>query len=158
MRFFSKRLSGSFTVEASLVMPLVIFIMIGMLYYICFLHDLSVMRSFSLRTAEAAAVCRHFEGMTSQPAETAELLKEKVVMSHASEPSVTAQPFSLRAIYRSMKSYHSADAQCSMSLQIPVLQTAVFTGNQWDTSCKVTAMTVDYPADWFKYYVRKKLR
>lgn len=158
MRFLSKRLSGSFTVEASFVLPLVTFIMIGMLYYICFLHDLSIMRSFSLRTAEAAAVCRQFEGMSSQPAGTEESLREKVVMSHVSEPSVTAQSFSLRAIYRSMKSYHSADAQCSMSLQIPVLQTAVFTGNQWDSACKVTALTVDYPADWFKYHFRGKRR
>ena len=158
MRFWSKRLRGSFTVEASLLLPLITFIMIGMLYYICFLHDLSVMQSFSLRTAEEAAASRQFEGMACQPAQTEFSLKDRLIMSRAPEPSVTAQSFSWRTVYRSLKSYHSADAQCSMSMEIPVLQTAVFTGDRWDSSCKVTAMTVDYPSDWFKYHIRKKLK
>lgn len=158
MHFLSMRYRGSFTVEASMVLPLVTFIMIGMLYYICFLHDCAVMQSFSLRTAEEAAVSQQFEGMACQSAETVESLKEKVVMSHISEPSVTAQSFSRRAFYRSFKSYRSADARCSLCMEIPIMQTAVLTGDRWDSSCKVTAITVDYPADWFKYHVRKTLK
>ena len=133
------RYRGSFTVEASMVLPLVTFIMIGMLYYICFLHDCAVMQSFSLRTAEEAAVSQQFEGMACQSAET-------------------SQSFSRRAFYRSFKSYRSADARCSLCMEIPIMQTAVLTGDRWDSSCKVTAITVDYPADWFKYHVRKTLK
>ena len=158
MRLLSKRFRASFTVEASVVLPLITFIMIGMLYYICFLHDCALIQSLSLRTAEAAACAQQYRELAVQADRDPDSLQEKVIMSTVSEPSVQAQSFSLLAVYRSLKSYRSASAQSSMSLQIPVSQTAVFTGEQWNSSCRVTAMTVDYPADWLKKQIREKQR
>lgn len=156
MRFISKRLRASFTVEASVLLPLITFIMIGILYYICFLHDCALTQSFSLRAAEAAVTAGQFEGMSTRPELDTDHLQEKVIMSSVSEPAVRAQSFSLKTIYRSLKSYRAASSQGSMSLQIPIAQTAVFTGERWDASCRATAVTVDYPADWFKYQIRQK--
>ena len=158
MWFLSKRLRGSFTVEASVLLPVITFIMIGMLYYICFLHDWAQVQSYCLCAAESAVSAQQFEGMSSRSAADAGSLQEKIVMSKVSEPSVPAQSFSLLTIYRSLKSYRSACAQCSLDLQIPIAQTAVFTGEKWNRSCSMTASAVDYPADWLKYQIRQKLK
>lgn len=155
MCFRDRRMRGSFTVEASVLLPVIIFIMIAMLYYICFLHDCAITESYSIRAAEAALARQEFEGLTGQPA-AADQLQDKVIMSSVSGPSVSAAPFSLMAVFRSLKSYRSADAQCSVSMQIPVLQTAAFTGERWEASSRAKALTVDYPADWWKYRIRQK--
>lgn len=152
-----RRLRGSFTVEASVLLPLIIFIMIAMLYYICFLHDCAAMQSFSLRAAEAAVAEHQFEGFTGQP-QAADQLQEKVIMSSVSGPSVSAPSFSLISVFRSLKSYRSADTEGTVSMQIPVVQTAAFTGDHWDASCHAAAVAVDYPADWWKYQIRQRLK
>ena len=158
MRILKARLRGSFTAEACILVPVITFIMIGMLFYICCMHDRAAAQSMTLRRAEAALVQQQFSGM-SQGADTGEeTLQEAVIMSKVQGPSAQAESFSIRTIYRSLKSYRSAAASSASSFQIPVLQTAVFTGADWDSSCKVSVTTVDYPADWLKDQIRKRQR
>lgn len=156
MRILKVRLRGSFTVEACILVPLITFIMIGMLFYICCMHDRASAQSMTLRRAEAALMQQQFSGMSQGPDADGEALQEAVIMSKVQGPSAQAEPFSLRTIYRSLKSYRSAAASSAGSFQIPVIQTAVFTGAGWDSSCKVSVTTVDYPADWLKYQIRKR--
>lgn len=158
MRIWTVRLRGSFTVEACILVPFITFIVIGMLYYICCMHDRATMQSMTLRRAEAALMQQQFADMRQEPDADEDDLQKAVVMSKVQGPDVQAESFSLRTIYRSLKSYRNASASCSSRFQIPIIQIAAFTGSGWDSSCNVNVTTTDYPADWLKYQIRKKKR
>ena len=98
MRILKVRLRGSFTVEACILVPLITFIMIGMLFYICCMHDRASAQSMTLRRAEAALMQQQFSGMSQGPDADGEALQEAVIMSKVQGPSAQAEPFSLRTI------------------------------------------------------------
>ena len=157
MQFLKRELKGSFTVEASVLLPLITFIILGILYMICGLRDRALMQTYTFRAAEAALTEHQFEGMDA-PAREEQSLREAVIMSETDGPFQTAASFSLMSIYRSLKSFYAASAETTGRMQIPDAGIAEFLGSEWDTDYKVTVTGVDYPADWFKYKMIRKGR
>ena len=51
----NRQYKGSMTVEAAVVVPMVIFILAAVIYLCFFLHDRAVLQSYSLRQAESTA-------------------------------------------------------------------------------------------------------
>ena len=49
----NRQYKGSMTVEAAVVVPMVIFILAAVIYLCFFLHDRAVLQSYSLRQAES---------------------------------------------------------------------------------------------------------
>ncbi len=57
-----RQYKGSMTVEAAVVVPVIIFILSAVIYLCFFLHDRSVLQSYSLRQAESTAWEKQIKG------------------------------------------------------------------------------------------------
>ena len=58
----NRQYKGSMTVEAAVVVPMVIFILAAVIYLCFFLHDRAVLQSYSLRQAESTAWEKEIKG------------------------------------------------------------------------------------------------
>ncbi len=120
---------GSLTVEASLIVPMVTFIVIGLLCLIFFYHDQVVMWSDAMAMAEKAAFT-----------EEGEVVDTKSVLIMAR-----------RTDHEAFREKEAGKGIVGGRFRIPVSGTAVFTGSRWEASYTVTFEHVDYMKDrWEK--------
>ena len=140
------RLRASFTVEASLLMPMILFMLIGFLYACFFVHDKAVLQSCALRQGEAALFADEGETDTESP-DDALIAMEDVSGSRSLEG------FSLTGSIREWLGIQSVTCTFTGSITNMIPGSAAYTGDVLSVKVTETSATVNYPQD----FLRKKV-
>ncbi len=157
-----QRMKGSFTVEASLLVPFVTFILLAFLVLICFLHDQAVVQTYAIRTAQRA-VSEDFMARKGRKGSSYLLssgtskaqLPGKTILADVKISQGGKSSFSIRKLYKSLTSRREADVSVNGSLSVLVPGIADFTGRSMGLSGTFAAQRIDYADDWFKTHAKK---
>jgi|GEM_PF-3457428 len=157
-----KKMNGSFTVEASLVVPFITFIIIAFLFVIFFSHDKVLLQTYSLqaadRTLEEKFAARY--GSTASEAKNNAIsdarasLRKSLIMMKTDGFSPIDDSISFKNMYHSLRSYRSVSISASGHVAVSIVGPARFTGSTLSASKKTETIKTDYADDWF----RKRLR
>lgn len=158
-----QRMNGSFTVEASMLVPFITFILLAFLMLICFLHDQAMLQTYALRMAQRS-VSEDFMARKDRKGSSRLLscdragdeLPGKSIMADVRARRSGRSSFSIRKLYRSLTSRREAEVSTEGSLSVQVPGIAAFTGRNMRLSGRFTAQRIDYADDWFKTHARNR--
>lgn len=163
-----KKLKGSFTVEASLLVPFIIFILFAFLLMIFLVHDRAILHTSSLRSGEYALrqeYAMRYAGKKQGLDKAKKVMEEenkeiqtKLIFLGNSRMQLSSGGVSMRALYHSLKSFIAADVTAKGSAAVNIGGVAVFTGSRIETEKKTGTVIVDYTDDWFRKHLRDGLR
>jgi Flp pilus assembly protein TadG len=136
---FCRRENGSFTVEASILMPFIIFLIMACIYMLFFLHDKEVMQSYSMRKAE-------------------QLLWQENQNEEVDLLMMTVEEISSDKGMGFIGSYASSEVAVSGRMKVGLAGSSVFTGKQLETSVSSIAKRTDYVSDWYKTMMIQRLK
>ena len=143
------RLAGNFTVEASLLVPMIIFIIVAFIYLIFFLHDRAILTIDCDRAAEAALWDRSFSQQT---------LSEDLLASETGGITVSEGSGLLSGVGSLLFSMETASADGTLTTEIAVLHSQAWAGSSGLFAAgQARAVRIDYMQDRLKRRFLKSL-
>ena len=157
---FPRKVSGSFTVEASFTAPLVTFLIIAMLYLILFLHDSAVLQTYPLRSCEDTLMGKFYEKYTPALSrqQAAASIQEACVMMPDPSAGASLEGSFFQDIGSYINCSVTARGNCSGSLTAGIAGAAEFMGGALKFRGRCSTTTVDYTSDWYKYHLVQTLK
>lgn len=150
-----KKYEGSFTVEASILVPMILFILIAVIYLMIFLHDRIVLQSFALRRSEAllwqqeqtaAGENGHGHG------------EDAVLMMHIENISDSREDTLADMLLSLAGSYQKSQVQVNGRLHIGIPGSAEFLGKALEADVSCQTRRIAYVDDYLKQIMLQKIK
>lgn len=143
-----KKQKGSFTVEASILVPFILFILMAVIYLLFFLHDRAILQSCALREGEK---------ILWQQSEVSENSAPLLMMQLLSESASTDGSLAGRLL-NGIQSFRTAKVHMKGQMHIGIAGSAELAGPDMTADTAMQALRVAYTDDWLKTFLINRLK
>lgn len=150
-----KKYEGSFTVEASILVPMILFIMIAVMYLLIFLRDRVILQSFAMRKGEALLwqQDKTVAGETDRSQ-----IEDVVLMMYIEDISDSRDDTLADTLLNLAGSYKKSQVRVNGRINIGISGSTAFLGDALTADVSMQSCRIEYMDDYLKTVMLEKTK